>query len=109
MLIVEDQMDVIDLMISVVDRQKWDLVVVQDFKEAAQTLVLFKYDVVVTDFQFPGGNGNMIGELAGKVGVGYIYLHTGDVENNEIDKTLYNEVFPKFSKDLMGILKGQSA
>lgn len=98
LLIVEDELEIIDLIKTVVDLSKYNTVIATDFKEAAAILSTSKIDLVITDFNFPGGNGNLVAIFALSLGVRNIWLHTGDVENPKINQRLFNMVFPKLSK-----------
>lgn len=98
-LIVEDSREVIECLMLVLPRTNI-YVVAETMDQAHVALTTQHYDLVVTDFQFPGGNGNKVAEAAKEKGFA-VWLHTGDPENQEIQKDLFLQVFPKLSKDLV--------
>jgi CheY-like chemotaxis protein len=83
LLLVEDSVDVIEALITYFEHygaDRYDLTVAQNFNEAKDLLESESFDVVVTDFNFPGGDGDEVAELAHQKGVPKIYLHSGAPE-----------------------------
>lgn len=104
-LIVEDELDVIDCLMYIINLDKWECVIVKDFSQAKDALIAEKFDLVITDFSFPGGNGNQVAIFARNFGVNLVWLHTGNIHNEEIKPELFNCVFHKLEKELVQKMK----
>lgn len=104
-LLVEDQEDVISALQSVLPQDRIELTVAMTMHEAIKALETRSYDLVLTDFSFPGGNGNDVANLARQKGISTIWLHTGDPEKSDISVSLFAEVFQKFDKGMIQRLK----
>jgi len=98
LLIVEDNQDIIELLQSRIGITNFDLAV--DFNSANDFLQKNEYDLVVTDFYFPGGDGNDVAEIAESKGW-EVWLHTGDKYNTEIQTNLYNKIFEKLDRTML--------
>jgi DNA-binding response OmpR family regulator len=80
-----------------------------DFRTATKLLQGLKFDVVITDFHFPGGNGDAILELATQAGVKEVFLHSGTPEDS-CRLASYTGVLNKSDpRDLKGVLKALKA
>jgi CheY-like chemotaxis protein len=83
LLVVEDSVDVIEALITYFEHygaDKYDLEVAQNFNEAKTLLETKPFDIVLTDFNFPGGDGDQVAELAHQKKIPKIYLHSGAPE-----------------------------
>jgi DNA-binding response OmpR family regulator len=83
LLLVEDSEDVIDALNMYFDafgKGRYDIMVAKNFQEAEALLETEKFDIVVTDFNFPGGDGDQVAQLAKELDVPKIYLHSADPE-----------------------------
>jgi len=59
-----------------------------------ECLVTLQPDIVLTDFHFPGGNGNHVAQVAREKGVEHVILQMGDL-SQDIKQELFNAVYEK--------------
>ena len=87
-LIVEDDQLVWETMLDLVFKDKPSIIVAKDFKEAIHALNTNTFDAValITDFNFPGGDGDLVADIAAVFGVKEIYLHSGEPSQAEEHK-----------------------
>jgi len=97
LLVVEDNLDVLGIMEYMI--KDWEYDVATDFNSAQELLKTKNYDLVISDFNFPGGNGNDVAEIAGKIGK-EVWLHTADEYSDLINTPLYNKVFKKLDRQM---------
>jgi DNA-binding response OmpR family regulator len=101
-LIVEDSEEIIELL-KIVINPEVDVTFALDFKEAKAYLKNNHPDVVMTDWNFPYGNGDEVAELARANGCKRIILHSGSLQYKE---KLYDEIIEKTNiKQLQKALK----
>lgn len=97
LLIVEDDDMVLDTMLSLAfDTSQFDIKVAKNFQEAEHALNSWHFDVVITDFNFPGGDGDKVAKLAHDKGVKKIYLHSGAPE--QAKSNLYTAKIAKLDR-----------
>lgn len=65
-----------------------------DFKSAQDLLASHRFDVVVTDFWFPGGNGDAVLALAVQAGIKEVFLNSGTPEDSK-QRGAYTRVLDK--------------
>lgn len=105
LLLVEDQLEVIEVLRKIVDANSWEMQVAIDMDAARAALKVREYDLVLTDFTFPGGDGNVVARIAKQLGNKKIWLHTGDVDNDHITPALFDAIYQKLDRRMMAQLK----
>lgn len=104
LLIVEDAPDVTVILKSVLGG-RWQVSVAADFAEAVRLIVDHKYDLIVTDFNFPGGDGNLIAKLV-REPANRVVLHTSNLTDARIKRELFDMCYDKLDRELIKELKG---
>jgi CheY-like chemotaxis protein len=104
LLLVEDEEDVIDLFVKYLNKvpDRYDITVARNFAEVQQLLAAESFEVVVTDFNFPGGNGDQVAALANQKNTPRIYLHSGTPEDAK--STLYTQRIEKLDRNALKAL-----
>jgi DNA-binding response OmpR family regulator len=99
-LIVEDHKEVVDTM-KVFMSQDLDVTFAPDFQAAEKELASQSFDCVVTDFNFPGGNGDDVAALAVDKGI-RVVLHSSEISLAKAHyATRYEKMDTAFMKALM--------
>lgn len=105
LLIVEDSEDALFCLAMVTEG--WAVKIAKDFKTAEAFLLSKPFDLVITDFNFPGGNGHDVADLARDCGNQTIYLHSSDVEAHKDASQRYDIKFEKLDRGLLKLLKAE--
>ena len=81
-LIVEDSEAALVLLERLFNRRNYSILKAEDFKTAEALLIKHHDDIelVVTDFQFPGGNGNAVARLSRELGIKKVILESSTPE-----------------------------
>lgn len=90
-LIVEDCEDIVFILKEVLN-PALDITFAKDFKEARDALAHIHFDLVVTDFNFPFGNGDQVAKLAREMGTTTVILFSTEMKYT---RELYDSVFDK--------------
>lgn len=104
-LLVEDTENIADLIIEYLTEKGHKVVWAPDFK-TTQHMISFSsrtknpFDLIITDFNFPHGDGNDVAKLAKDHNIP-VWLQSGNLD--QADKTLFNRVYDKI--DLSQLLK----
>ena len=77
-LFVEDDAFCADTQRGIAEALKLDYRFASTYQQACEALDEDKFDIVVTDFNFPGGNGDLVSKLARDSGVRAVYLFSSD-------------------------------
>lgn len=93
LLIVEDDDQILD-MLKVLIKPEFEVHYAFDFTGAENYLKENTPDIVVTDFNFPGGDGNMVARLAKQVGCKKVLLHSSEVRP-VVEKSLFSMALDK--------------
>lgn len=104
LLIVDDDKDMIDAMVSIASPAHWEVLTASNPREARELLLSSKFDVVVTDFDMGEENGTVVLAAVREIhGPDVpVLLHTGKIENVLGDFTYR---FDKLSKDFKAFLR----
>lgn len=77
---------------------KFNILIASNFSEFESLLEKNHVDIVLTDFNFPGGDGNQVAEISRAAGVKLIILQSAAPEL--CNESLFNHIFCKLSKEL---------
>jgi CheY-like chemotaxis protein len=97
LLIVEDDPAISTMLVDILDKSL-DIHLASNFNEALNYLKSTKPDLVITDFNFPGGNGLEVALMAREMGCEEILLHSGDSILYE-NEPAFSSVAAKFQVD----------
>lgn len=103
-LIVEDAAEIIDVLKEFIITDDMIVTIAMDFKEAKFSLESGTFDIVLTDWNFPYGDGDQVAELARAKGCKKIILHSGSVIYK---KELYDKIVEK--SDIRSLIKALAA
>jgi DNA-binding NtrC family response regulator len=104
LLLVEDSRAILRIMLGCINSDVFDVTVSETFEEAEKCLRESCFDLIVTDFDFQGGNGTTVARIARQNGSKIILLHTGDMDEPKIDQALFDKCFDKLDRTLLKIL-----
>lgn len=104
LLVVEDDEDVIKVLDCFISHARFEIAYARTFMQAMELMQVNAFQMVVTDYHFPGGNGNLIAEALSGTTIP-VYLHTSDPDNSAIRKDLFDFVFDKLHRNLLKELK----
>lgn len=105
-LIVEDDLDVAAILKSIVPAE-FTVIWAKDMEEAAWHLTTNQFFLIVTDFNFPGGDGAQVLNTAkcNQLPSTEIILHSSDFEATEKHGASFDATYGKLDKALIKLLK----
>lgn len=99
-LLVEDSPDIAGLYVESLEKN-FNIIVAETYQEFLEKIKL-NPEIVITDFNFPGGDGNGVARLSRQVGVKKVIIQSDDL-SGRIEKNLFDSVFNK--TDLIELCK----
>ncbi len=75
-LLVEDYRHYADILVNELREAGYTVALAEDMDEARQYLQGMPPDIVITDFNFPGGNGDEVLDLARSLKINRVYLNS---------------------------------
>lgn len=82
-LFVEDDPTISDYVRELLDNYSVTHIHAINYDDTKAALLLHTFDLVITDFSFPGGNGDLVLELARSYGIKDVYLYSAMISQSK--------------------------